>query len=282
MRVFRAFYLLYTTNALLSIDDLFFYLTFFVAYEYDITRDKMKNILMFYVVLLLPLIGTTLGSIIALFTSKVKNNTHLLYGFSAGVMLSASIWSLLIPSMELLSGNKGAFTASISCFLGAILMYFLQNLGEKLHKRKEYGSNVVLAVILHNFPEGVAVGICLASCENPSQLLGALSLSLGVAIQNIPEGAIVSMQLAAKKQKFKALVMGIFSGIVELVGAIVALLFTNAITFLLPALLSFSAGCMLWVTFRELLPNCENTFSAFLCMLGFLLMMLLDTALSFA
>lgn len=208
----------------------------------------------------------------------------ILIGFAAGVMIAASIWSLLIPSLEK-SEFLGLFSfipAASGFLLGMFFLMFIDHLTNKIEKKKDM---LNFAVTLHNIPEGMAVGVVFASVistNNPILLAGALALSIGIAIQNFPEGAIISMPLKAKgSTKLQAFKAGVLSGAVEPIASIVTILLTNIVVPILPYLLSFAAGSMIYVVSSELIPeyggksNYKNIGVAF----GFVLMMTLDVLL---
>lgn len=251
--------------------------------------------------LLLPFFGTTLGAA-CVYLMKDKLNHRLerfLLGFASGVMIAASIWSLLIPSMDMAS-ESGAITwlpASVGFVLGVFFLLILDYIIPHLHKdaTKSEGpksnlskiTKLVLAVTLHNIPEGMAVGVVLAGilAENSGiTLMGALALSIGIAIQNFPEGAIISLPLKDEgKSKNKAFFYGMLSGIVEPIGAILTILLASLITPILPYFLSFAAGAMIYVVVEELIPDAKSGNHSNLTVigvtLGFVLMMILDVAL---
>lgn len=208
----------------------------------------------------------------------------LLIGFAAGVMMAASIWSLLIPSLEKSEalGVLSFLPTSIGFLLGMFFLMLIDNLTNKMEKKKDM---LNFAVTLHNVPEGMAVGVVFASVissNNPVLLAGALALSIGIAIQNFPEGAIISMPLKAKgKSKLTAFKSGVLSGIVEPIASLITIMLTNFVVPILPYLLSFAAGSMIYVVSSELIPeygsksNYKNIGVAF----GFALMMTLDVVL---
>ena len=252
--------------------------------------------------LLLPFLGTALGSGCVLFMKRQlgKGVQRALTGFASGVMVAASIWSLIIPAIEQ-SSDKGKLSflpAVIGFWCGILFLLLLDSVIPHLHMDAEKAEGLpskltrttmmVLAVTLHNIPEGMAVGIVYAgflsgSAEVPSG--GAFALALGIAIQNFPEGAIISMPLYANgKSKARAFAEGVLSGAVEPVGAILTVIFAGLFLPAMPYLMSFAAGAMLYVVVEELIPEMSqgehsNTgvlmFSA-----GFTLMMTLDVALS--
>ena len=240
------------------------------------------------VCILLPFFGTTLGAA-AVFLMHKKVCPRLqkgLLGFSAGVMLAAMVWSLLIPAMEMAEAQSmhlwlpaaGGFLAGVGGLLG------LDRLLERAQKKPQHGSMLALAVTLHNLPEGMAVGVALAGMLEGEQLMtmaGAAALSLGIAVQNVPEGAIISAPLAAAgKGKLRAFAAGALSGAVEPLGAVLTLLLTRQIAALLPFVLAFAAGCMLYVVVVELVPEAargERSAAGVVgASLGFVAMMLLD------
>lgn len=251
--------------------------------------------------ILLPFLGTTLGSAcVFLMNGTLRTNLRrALTGFAAGVMTAASIWSLLIPSINQSAslGQLAFLPAAIGFWLGILFLLLLDRTIPHLHQnspdpegpRSQFKRNtmLMLAVTLHNIPEGMAVGIVLAGWTAGTHTItaaGALTLSLGIAIQNFPEGAIISMPLHSEgAKKGNAFLQGILSGIVEPLAALLTLLAASHILPLLPYLLSFAAGAMIYVVTEELIPEASTAphsnlgtlfFSA-----GFTLMMILDTAL---
>lgn len=244
----------------------------------------------------IPLIGTALGSACVFFISSSLKDTlvRFLSGFAAGVMVAASVWSLLIPALESSANlNTLAFLPAASGFLFGIAALILTDRYmplEKLCKQNNAHGHktamLVLAVTAHNLPEGIAVGAvyaALLSGNRDVSLAGALALSLGIGIQNFPEGAIISMPLyASGTKKTKAFLVGALSGIVEPVGAVLALVAAKYLA-ILPFLLSFAAGAMIYVVVEELIPELNderNSIKGILSFtLGFLLMMILDVTL---
>ncbi len=221
----------------------------------------------------LPFIGTTLGAAGVFFLKKdAKKNLFFqegLMGIAAGVMLAASIWSLLIPAMEI------SFVSTlIGLWIGILFVIFLNYVTPKCEL-------MVFTVILHNIPEGMAIGVVYASCllsDSSISLITAITLSVGIAIQNIPEGAIVSMPLYAHgMRKKKAFAYGVFSGIVEPIAAFLTILLSSLIVPLLPCFLGFAAGAMIGVVIRELLP--KSNIGMVLFTVGFSVMMILDVLL---
>lgn len=247
--------------------------------------------------ILIPFIGTTLGAMMVFFMKKRLNKTieKLLYGFASGVMVAASIWSLLIPSIEA-AENLGLIRwipATVGFLVGIFGLIFFDNAISKFEKNKEKHklfskNNVMLffTVTLHNIPEGMAVGVALAGVVAGNvgiTIAGALSLAMGIAIQNFPEGAIISMPFKGSgMSKFKAFAFGTLSGIVEPIAAIITLCCTNLIVPVLPYILAFAAGAMVYVVINELLPsNNEDKFKIITIgyAIGFLIMMILDVTL---
>ena len=251
--------------------------------------------------ILIPFLGTTLGSAGVFFMRKSLGVSVqcALAGFAAGVMVAASIWSLIIPAIEQ-SENLGKLSflpALIGFWVGVLFLLMLDRLIPHLHigskqaegPKSKLGRTtmMVLAVTLHNIPEGMAVGVMYAGflAENAQiTAASALVLSIGIAIQNFPEGAIISMPLRAEgESKDKAFLGGVFSGAVEPIGAVLTLLAAQLVIPLLPYFLSFAAGAMLYVVVEELIPEMSqgrhsNVGTIFFAV-GFGIMMVLDVAL---
>ena len=245
--------------------------------------------------ILIPFFGTALGAGFVLFIKREFNFflEDFLTGIAAGIMTAASVWSLIIPAVEesAYMGRWAFLPCLIGIVFGCVFMIVLDRITGTLFSsgKEEYKNlNTILAVTIHNIPEGMAVGcVYAAAIESASEHLyaAAFLLSLGIAIQNIPEGAVISMPAyALGKGKTKALIMGTLSGVVEPLGALLALMMTKVIGVLLPYLLSFAAGAMLFVVTQEMIPGIKYkgrmplTGVAFT--LGFLIMMSLDVALS--
>jgi len=240
---------------------------------------------------LLPFFGTALGASAVFFLRREAHPRVLkaLLGFSSGVMLAAMVWSLLLPAMEMAaeSGVLPWLPAVTGFSLGVWSLLLLDHWLAHRPRRAEGRSMLTLAVTLHNLPEGMAVGVALAGMlagEDLVTMAGAAALSLGIAVQNVPEGAILSAPLAAAgKPRLHAFGVGALSGVVEPVGAVLTLLLTRQVTSLLPYVLSFAAGCMLYVVVVELIPETQRgercSAGAVGTALGFALMMLLDVAL---
>lgn len=251
--------------------------------------------------LLLPFIGTTLGAA-TIFLMKDQINPKVqkaMLGFASGVMVAASVWSLLIPAMNM-SENMGKFVfvpAAAGFLLGIAFLLALDQLIPHLHLgcdeaegprcKMKRSTMLVLAVTLHNVPEGLSLGAVLAGMLTQSAgltMAGALALSVGIAIQNFPEGAIISMPLKTEgASKGKAFMLGALSGIVEPISALITLLLAQYVTPILPYLLAFSAGAMVYVVVEELIPEASegdhSNIGTIGFALGFVLMMILDVAL---
>ncbi len=253
-------------------------------------------------ILAIPFIGTSLGAFTVFFMKdKINPKTEkILLGFAAGVMIAASVWSLLIPSIDLARqrGKISWLPALIGFALGIVFLLLIDSIVPHLHLKSTKPEGVdkglfsktammLFAVTIHNIPEGMAVGVTCAGAigENPRiTLTSALALSVGIAIQNFPEGAIISMPLKGEGMgKGKAFFYGVLSGAVEPVGAIITLLLTSHILPLLPYFLSFAAGAMMYVVIEELIPECQSGEHSNLgtigAAVGFALMMVLDVAL---
>lgn len=250
--------------------------------------------------LLIPFVGTALGSALVFFMKKELDQSiqKILSGFAAGVMIAASIWSLLIPSLEMSSNmDKLAFVPAVVGFcVGMIFLLILDKTVPHMHldetqegfkSKLQKTTMMVLAVTLHNIPEGMAVGILYAGWLSGSAQIteaGALSLALGIAIQNFPEGAIISMPLHSRGlSKPKACWYGVLSGAVEPIAGLLTILLSSLIMPMLPYFLSFAAGAMIYVVIEELVPEMtegkHSNIATIAFMLGFALMMILDVAL---
>lgn len=237
----------------------------------------------------LPFIGTLMGSFMVFFVKDKINNIFekLLMGFAGGVMLAASIWSLILPSIELARNNNiiPFLPATIGIILGFIFMIILDLIPKYNLNNKREGM-LYFAVVLHNIPEGMAVGAMFVSAiNNEITLMIALAFSIGIAIQNIPEGTICVMPYKlAKSSKKKAFLMGVLSGVVEPIASIITILLSFIFVPILPYSLAFAAGAMIYVVVEELIPNNNenNDLSKILAIgfgIGFLVMMILDVAL---
>lgn len=251
--------------------------------------------------IMIPFLGTALGAACVFFMKKSMHTLlqKALTGFAGGVMVAASVWSLLIPAMNQ-SEHMGKFAfipAAVGFWLGILFLLALDRLVPHLHLNSDEAEGpksnlkkktmLVLAVAIHNIPEGMAVGVVyagLAMGQSDISVMGALALSVGIAIQNFPEGAIISMPLQAEGvSKPKAFLYGILSGIVEPLGAVLTILAASVVVPVLPYFLSFAAGAMIYVVVEELIPEMSegkhsNIGTVFFA-LGFTVMMILDVAL---
>lgn len=250
---------------------------------------------------LIPFLGTTIGSAFVFFLKGQMNRTlqRTLTGFAAGVMVAASVWSLIIPAIEQSEhlGKLSFLPAFVGVWLGFLFLLLLDHLIPHLHLNSDCpeGCNcglgkstmMVLAVALHNFPEGMAVGVVVAGWLNGQETLSyaaLLALSLGIAIQNIPEGAIISMPLKSNgMSRGRSFAYGVASGIVEPLGAVLTIALASIAVPVLPYLLAFSAGAMLYVVVEELIPEMSegehSNIGTIFFAVGFSLMMVLDVAL---
>lgn len=251
--------------------------------------------------LLLPFAGTTLGAACVFLMKKSIPSLvqKTLTGFAAGVMVAASVWSLLVPSIEM-TGKEGFMSVvpAIAGFMAGILFLLLldtivphqhidskQSEGPRSHLSKT--AKLVFAITVHNIPEGMAVGVALAGAMEHNSYMpmaGAVALSIGIAIQNFPEGAIVSMPLrSAGNSRKKSFMMGALSGIVEPIGAILTIMLASFILPILPYLLAFAAGAMFYVVVEELIPETQegrhSNMGTIGFAVGFMLMMALDVLL---
>ena len=251
--------------------------------------------------ILIPFFGTALGAACVFFMRRQLSRTvqRALTGFAGGVMTAASVWSLLIPALEQSArlGKLSFLPAAIGFWLGVLFLLLLDRVIPHLHMNAEKADGpasraakttmMILAVTLHNIPEGMAVGVVFAGMLAGSaeiSLGGAMALSLGIAIQNFPEGAIISMPLHAEgKSRSRAFADGALSGAVEPVGALLTVLFAHLIVPAMPYLLSFAAGAMLYVVVEELIPEMSagehSDVGVLFFSLGFTVMMILDVAL---
>lgn len=251
--------------------------------------------------IILPFLGTALGASCVLFAKKELNDNlrKCLSGFAAGVMVAASIWSLILPAFEQgeKMGKLAVVPVVVGFWLGILFLLILDktvphfhistNEQEGIKARLAKTTMLVLAVTLHNIPEGMAVGVVLAGFMKGNQgisLMGALALAIGIAIQNFPEGAIISMPLKSEgMSKSRAFVYGILSGVVEPIAAVITILASEIIIPALPYLLCFAAGAMMYVVVEELIPEMaagEHSNSGTVTFtVGFTLMMVLDVVL---
>ncbi len=251
--------------------------------------------------LLIPFLGTTIGAaMVFLMRNKINEKIEkVLLGFASGVMVAASVWSLLIPSIDM-AKDQNLLTwlpATIGFILGIIFLLVLDNIIPHLHVKSKQPEGLksklgksmmmVLAVTLHNIPEGMAVGVALAGAVSGNSsitMMGAIALSIGIAIQNFPEGAIISMPLKEEgNTKGKSFLYGTLSGIVEPIFGGITVLLTSLVVPILPYLLSFAAGAMIYVVVEELIPESQvgkhSNLGTLGFAFGFVLMMILDVAL---
>ena len=251
--------------------------------------------------LLIPLLGTMLGASFMFFMKRdmPERLQKALLGFASGVMVAASVWSLLIPSIDM-SHGEGAMQvvpAAVGFLLGMGFLLLIDELTPHLHvgsnkpeglkARLSRTAMLALAVTIHNLPEGMAVGVVFAGTQDGQadiSLMSALAMSIGIAIQNIPEGAIISMPMrAAGNSRWKSFLIGSLSGVVEPVGGLLIILLASLFLPAMPYLLAFAAGAMLYVVVEELIPEASSgthsNLSTIGFALGFVLMMVMDVVM---
>lgn len=251
--------------------------------------------------ILIPFIGTTLGSACVLFMKKQMGEItqRIFTGFAAGVMVAASVWSLLIPALEQSEkmGKLSFIPASVGFVLGILFLLLLDKIIPHLHQNSNQAegpksslndtTKLLLAVTLHNIPEGMAVGVVFAGFKSGATditLSGAIALAIGIAIQNFPEGAIISMPLHSRGvSKPKSFLYGTLSGAVEPIASVITILLASAVIPFMPYFLSFAAGAMIYVVVEELIPEMSQGKHSNIGVLsfssGFVIMMILDVAL---
>ncbi len=251
--------------------------------------------------LLIPLLGTMLGAAFVFFMKREMSARlqKSLLGFASGVMIAASVWSLLIPSIEMRadSGVWAVMPAAIGFLAGMAFLLLLDELTPHLHlgsdrpegprSKLSRTAMLTLAVTLHNLPEGMAVGVVFAAASQGAEgvtLASAVAVSLGIAIQNIPEGAIISMPMRAEgNSKWRSFLIGSVSGVVEPLGGLAVVLLASLLTPILPYMLSFAAGAMCYVVVEELIPEASSgehsNLSTIGFAIGFALMMVLDVVM---
>jgi ZIP family zinc transporter len=246
--------------------------------------------------LLIPFLGTALGSAFVFFMRKdmPERLQKTLLGFASGVMVAASVWSLIIPALEMGSGKTSVIPVTVGLLAGFAFLLLIDQVTPHIHpvggpegpkSRLSRTTMLALAVTIHNFPEGMAVGVAVAGAlSSDFSMAGAIALSLGIAIQNIPEGAIISMPLkAAGNSRWKSFLIGTLSGIVEPLGGSLVLLLASVATSAMPYLLPFAAGAMLYVVIEELVPEASqgehSNMSTIGFAIGFALMMVLDVVM---
>ena len=246
--------------------------------------------------LLIPFLGTALGSAFVFFMRKdmPERLQKTLLGFASGVMVAASVWSLIIPALEMGSGKTSVIPVTVGLLAGFAFLLLIDQVTPHIHpvggpegpkSRLSRTTMLALAVTIHTFPEGMAVGVAVAGAlSSDFSMAGAIALSLGIAIQNIPEGAIISMPLkAAGNSRWKSFLIGTLSGIVEPLGGALVLLLASVATSAMPYLLPFAAGAMLYVVIEELVPEASqgehSNMSTIGFAIGFALMMVLDVVM---
>lgn len=249
--------------------------------------------------LLVPMLGIVLGSAVVFFTGKEMSNLlqKSLLGFAAGVMVSASFWSLLLPAVEMNEGQFAVVPAVVGFLFGMGFILFIDIITPHLHIGTTYPEGphsrlsrttmLMLAVTIHHLPEGMAIGVVLAGSGHTNvgiSTISALVLSLGIAIQNIPEGAVVSIPMRVSgKSHIISFLMGCLSGIAQPLGAILVLMLSALFVPVLPYMLAFAAGAMLYVVVEELIPEATNgkhtNLSTIFFAIGFVIMMFLDEIL---
>ena len=246
--------------------------------------------------LMIPFLGTALGSAFVFFMKREMPPMlqKVLLGFASGVMVAASVWSLIIPSIEMGSGAAAVIPPAIGLLAGFAFLLLIDYITPHIHpvggpegpeRRLSRTAKLALAVTIHNFPEVMAVGVAIAGALTADfNKAGALALSLGIAIQNVPEGAIISMPLRAEgNSRWRAFGIGALSGIVEPLGGALVLLLATSILGIMPYMLAFAAGAMLYVVVEELVPEYSqgehSNIGTIGFALGFILMMVLDVVL---
>ena len=253
--------------------------------------------------LCIPFMGTTLGAACVFFMKKELNLNlqKLLSGFAAGIMIAASVWSLLIPAIDMAEydgkGKLAFVPAAVGFMIGILFLLVLDRIIPHLHVNEEKAEGpkanlkkstmLILAVTLHNIPEGMAVGVTFAGMltgDSTITFMGALALAIGIAVQNFPEGAIISMPVcAAGTGKMKSFIYGMLSGAVEPVGALLMIGLSKYMIGIMPYMLSFAAGAMVYVVVEELIPESaegeHSNIGTIGFAVGFVLMMILDVAL---
>ena len=251
--------------------------------------------------LMIPFLGTSLGAAMVFFMKAHRNREleKMLLGFAAGVMIAASVWSLLLPAIEMAEEQGGSvwLPAAAGFLLGVGFLLLLDSVVPHLHMDSEKPEGVeaslkkttmlVLAVTLHNIPEGMSVGVTFAGAligDAGITMAGAFALALGIAIQNFPEGAIISMPLRSEGvSRGRSFVYGALSGIVEPIGAFITILLAKQIVPALPVMLAFAAGAMIYVVVEELIPEAQagdhSNIGTVGVAIGFVIMMILDVAL---
>ena len=255
-----------------------------------------------FIILAIPFVGTSLGSAMVFFLKKriAPKFEKMLLGFAAGVMIAASVWSLLIPSIDMSKGGSAPewLAALVGFLAGIFFLLLLDTVIPHMHIESKNQEGIktnsiskttmmLFAVTLHNIPEGMSVGVAFAGAmmkDSGITATAAMALAIGIAIQNFPEGAIISLPLhAGGASRKKSCFLGIMSGVVEPIGAVLTVIFAGIAVPLLPYLLSFAAGAMIYVVTEELIPESQNgkhsNIGTIGVAIGFTLMMVLDVAL---
>lgn len=231
--------------------------------------------------ILIPFFGTILGASLVYVMKKQLNKKIevIIYGFAAGVMMAALIWSLIIPAFN----QSNIFTVIVGLVIGVVIFYLIDFIIKRNNDLDTKWNNLMVAVTLHNIPEGMAVGVAFASyLAGGLSLASCYALTIGIAIQNFPEGSVISFPLLKKGfSKNKAFKYGFISGIFELLGTLITLLFTNFIVVILPYMLAIAAGAMMYVIVVELIPESvdKSKLNVIGFLLGFIVMMVLDVML---
>jgi len=228
---------------------------------------------------------TTLGaSFVFLFKEKVSDKVNKIFlGFSSGIMIAASVWSLLIPAIEKASIYEvfSFLPVSLGFLIGGLFLVGIDKFIPEGSNTK-INNKIFLSIMIHNIPEGLAVGVAFGSAilaKDTLSFMTALGLAIGIGIQNLPEGAAISLPLKNEYGNKKSFMYGVLSGIVEPIAACIGIVLAMQVTYLMPWLLSFAAGTMIFVVIEELIPESQSKYGTWSLMLGFVLMMLLDTML---
>ena len=249
-----------------------------------------------FTALMIPFLGTALGSAFVFFMKRDMPALlqKVLLGFASGVMVAASVWSLIIPAIEMGEGASAVIAPVIGLLAGFAFLLLIDFITPHIHasgeaegpqSRLSRTAKLALAVTIHNFPEGMAVGVAIAGALSADfNMAGALALSVGIALQNVPEGAIISMPLRAEgNSRWKAFCIGALSGIVEPIGGALVLLLATSILGIMPYMLTFAAGAMLYVVVEDLIPDysqgTHSNIGTIGFAIGFALMMVLDVVL---
>ena len=264
--------------------------------EYALSGNNDKRMRPVLIALMIPFLGTTLGSAFVFFMKREipAMLQKVLLGFASGIMVAASVWSLIIPAIGMGEGAAAVVPPTIGLLAGFGFLLLIDYITPHIHpsgstegpeSRLSRTAKLALAVTIHNFPEGMAVGVAIAGALTADfNMAGALALSLGIAIQNVPEGAIISMPLRAEgNSRWRAFGIGALSGIVEPIGGALVLILTASILGIMPYMLAFAAGAMLYVVVEELVPDYSqgrhSNIGTVGFALGFALMMVLDVVL---